>query len=39
MKNTNAHFMSGTDTAQEIADLTDGIRIVEEHSFHEEMKF
>ena len=38
VKNTNAHFMSGTDSAQEIADLTDGIRLVEEHSFHEEMK-
>ena len=38
VKNTNAHFVSGTDTAQEIADLTDGIRLVEEHSFNEEMK-
>jgi len=38
VKNTDAHFMSGTDTAQEIADLTSGIRLVEEHSFHEEMK-
>ena len=38
VKNTNAHFVSGTDSAQEIADLTDGIRLIEEHSFHEEMK-
>ena len=38
VKNTNAHFMSGTDSAQEIADLTDGIRLIEEHSFNEEMK-
>ncbi len=38
VRNTNAHFLSGTDTAQEIADLTDGIRLVEEHSFNEEMK-
>ena len=38
VKNTNAHFMSGTDSAQEIADLTDGIQLVEEHSFNEEMK-
>ena len=38
VKNTNAHFVSGTDTAQEIADLTDGIRLVEEHSFNEEMR-
>ncbi|ORT98838.1 Tetracenomycin polyketide synthesis O-methyltransferase tcmP [Anaerovibrio sp. JC8] len=38
VKNTNAHFMSGTDSAQEIVDLTDGIRLVEEHSFNEEMK-
>ncbi len=36
VRNTNAHFLSGTDTAQEIADLTDGIRLVEEHSFNEE---
>ena len=35
---TKAHFMSGTDTAQEIVDLTDGIRLMEEHSFNEEMK-
>lgn len=38
VKNTNAHFMSGTDSGQEIADLTDGIQFVEEHSFNEEMR-
>lgn len=38
VKNTNAHFMSGTDSAQEIADLTSGIQLVSEHSFNEEMK-
>ena len=38
VKNTNAHFMSGTDSAQEIADLTHGIRLIEEHSFNEEMR-
>ncbi len=38
VKNTNAHFVSGTDTGQEIADLTDGLRLVEEHSFNEEMR-
>lgn len=38
VKNTNAHFVSGTDSAQEIADLVSGIRLVEEHSFNEEMK-
>ncbi len=38
VKNTNAHFRSGTDTAQEIADLVDGIKLLEEHSFNEEMK-
>ena len=38
VKNTNAHFCSGTDSGQEIADLTDGIQFVEEHSFNEEMK-
>ncbi len=38
VRNTNAHFASGTDTAQEIADLTDGIRLMDEHSFNEEMK-
>jgi len=38
VKNTNAHFRSGTDSAQEIANLTNGIRLLEEHSFNEEMK-
>ncbi|MBQ8922843.1 MAG: class I SAM-dependent methyltransferase [Oscillospiraceae bacterium] len=38
VKKTNAHFLSGTDSAQEIADLTDGIRLIEEHSFNEEMR-
>lgn len=38
VKNTNAHFMSGTDSGQEIADLVDGFHLVEEHSFNEEMK-
>ena len=30
--------MSGTDSGQEIADLTEGIEFVEEHSFNEEMR-
>jgi len=38
VKNTNAVFKSGTDSAQEIADLLPGINLVEEHSFNEEMK-
>jgi O-methyltransferase involved in polyketide biosynthesis len=38
VKNTNAHFMSGTDSGQEIADLVDGFQLMEEHSFNEEMK-
>ena len=38
VKNTNAHFMSGTDSGQEIADLTEGFVLVEEHSFNEEMR-
>lgn len=38
VKNTNAHFMSGTDSGQEIADLTEGFQLVEEHSFNEEMR-
>lgn len=38
VKNTNAYFMSGTDSGQEIADLTQGIEFVEEHSFNEEMR-
>ncbi|MBQ3670876.1 MAG: class I SAM-dependent methyltransferase [Treponema sp.] len=35
---TNAVFKSGTWSGREIADLCDGIRFVEEHSFNEEMK-
>ena len=38
IRNTNAHFMSGTDSGQEIADLTDGVRLIEEHSFNDEMQ-
>ncbi len=38
VKSTNAHFVSGTDSGQEIADLVDGFRLVEEHSFNEEMR-
>jgi len=38
VKNTNARFMSGTDSAKEIEALADGIHLVEEHSFNEEMK-
>ncbi|MCR5747467.1 MAG: class I SAM-dependent methyltransferase [Lachnospiraceae bacterium] len=38
VKSTNAHFMSGTDSAQEIADLVEGFKVVSEHSFNEEMK-
>ncbi len=38
VKNTNAVFRSGTDSAQEIADLADGLELVEEHSFNEEMR-
>lgn len=38
VKNTKAHFMSGTDNGQEIANLVQGIKLVEEHSFNEEMK-
>ncbi len=38
VRHTNAVFKSGTKTAQEIADLCDKIRLVEEHSFNEEMK-
>ena len=38
VRNTNAEFRSGTDSAEEIAALTDGIRLVGEHSFNEEMK-
>ncbi|MBQ3718089.1 MAG: class I SAM-dependent methyltransferase [Methanomicrobium sp.] len=38
IKNTNAHFRSGTDSGQEIADLVGGFRLVEERSFNEEMR-
>ena len=38
VKSTNARFLSGTDSAQEIADMVDGLQLVEEHSFNEEMK-
>ena len=37
VKNTNAHFRSGTDSGLEIAELVDGFRLIEEHSFNEEM--
>ncbi len=38
VKSTSAVFKSGTWSGREIADLCDGIRFVEEHSFNEEMK-
>ncbi len=38
VKNTKAVFKSGTDSGQEIADLVPGFRLLEEHSFNEEMK-
>ena len=38
VKKTNAHFASGTDTAQEIVDLTSGIKLIEERSINEEMQ-
>lgn len=38
VKNTNAVFRSGTKSAKEIEILTDGIKLLEEHSFNEEMK-
>ena len=38
VKKTNARFMSGTDSGEEIAGLVKGIKLVEEHSFNEEMK-
>ncbi len=38
VKNTNAKFLSGTDSAQEIADLVNGFMVIEEHSFHEETR-
>ena len=37
VRNTNAHFRSGTESAKEIAALVDGIKLLEEHSFNEEM--
>ncbi|MCR5218991.1 class I SAM-dependent methyltransferase [Treponema sp.] len=38
VKNTNAHFKSGTKSAEEICQLCPGITLVEERSFNEEMK-
>ena len=38
VKNTNARFMSGTDSGLEIAELVDGFKLIEEHSFNEEMR-
>lgn len=38
VKNTNAVFKSGTKSGKELADLVEGVRFVEEHSFNEEMK-
>ncbi|MCR5697104.1 MAG: class I SAM-dependent methyltransferase [Marinilabiliaceae bacterium] len=38
VRNTNAVFKSGSKNGQEIADLVDGVRLVDEHSFNEEMK-
>lgn len=38
VKNTKARFMSGTDSGQEIVDLVPGFRLIEEHSFNEEMR-
>ncbi|MCR4745841.1 MAG: class I SAM-dependent methyltransferase [Lachnospiraceae bacterium] len=38
VKSTKAHFASGTDSGQEIADLVSGFDLIEEHSFNEEMK-
>ena len=38
VKATNAVFKSGTWSGKEIADLCEGVRFVEEHSFNEEMK-
>lgn len=35
---TNAVFKSGSDSGEEIAALVNGVRLVEEHSFNEEMK-
>lgn len=38
VKHTKAVFKSGTTSGQELCALCSGIRFVEEHSFHEEMK-
>ena len=38
VKATNAKFKSGTWSAEELLPLCEGIRLVEEHSFNEEMK-
>ena len=38
VRNTKAVFKSGTKSGKELADLVDGIRFVEEHSFNEEMR-
>ncbi len=38
VSNTNATFKSGTKSGHEIEELVDGIRLVDEHSFNEEMK-
>lgn len=38
VKKTNAQFRSGTDSGQEIADLVEGMKLLEEHSINEEMK-
>ena len=38
LKSTKAHFLSGTDSGQDIVDMTSGIRLVDEHNFNEEMR-
>ncbi|SKB98766.1 O-Methyltransferase involved in polyketide biosynthesis [Lachnospiraceae bacterium] len=38
VRNTAATFKSGTKSGHEIEELVDGIRLVDEHSFNEEMK-
>ena len=38
VRNTNAEFRYGTNSAQEMADLVEGLSLVGEHSFNEEMK-
>ena len=38
VKNTKAHFRSGTDSGLEIACLVSGFTLLAEHSFNEEMK-